>query len=129
MHNFIVFETFNLRKFCSSKFRYCLSCDNFCFENNPLYGTSVVCTKNFKAIASLLYLVRLFKYCKSSFFKFFKNDFELQLLILSFIIPSILHQFKNPSTQSTFKKGIRSGKSFSIIRVIVCLVGATRNCV
>ena len=28
MHNFMVFEIFNLRKFHSSKFKYCLSCKN-----------------------------------------------------------------------------------------------------
>ena len=35
------FEICNLRNFNSSKFKFCLFCKNFCFENNPLYGISV----------------------------------------------------------------------------------------
>ena len=32
-------EMHNLQNLQSSKFKFCLSCENFCFENNPLYGT------------------------------------------------------------------------------------------
>ena len=33
------FEICNLQNFNSSKFKFCLSCENFCFENYPLYGS------------------------------------------------------------------------------------------
>ena len=35
------FKICNLRNFNSSKFKFCLSCENFCFENNLLYGMYV----------------------------------------------------------------------------------------
>ena len=58
---------------------------------------------------------------------FFKNHFELQLLELSFTIPSILQRFENPSKQSTFNKRIISVKNFTAISAVVYAVGMTKD--
>ena len=102
-----------LLNWCKLQLLWCLlTIQSVLFQfNNPskheAFNNRVICSKSSKAIASLVYL---FKYCKLSFL-FFKNYFELQLLELSFTVPSILHWFKNPSKRFTFNKRIISGKS------------------
>ena len=61
------------------------------------------------------------------FFNLKKNHFELQLLELSFTIPSILHRFENPSKWSTFNNTIISVKNFTDISLVVYAVGMTKD--
>ena len=60
------------------------------------------------------------------FFNLKKKNLELQLLELSFTIPSILHRFENISKVSTFNKTIISVKHFTAISLVVYAVGTTK---
>ena len=95
-----------------------------------LYNNWIVFAKNFKAIASVVLVVGLTTNCK----QFFSNicmDFVKWLWVTAAWM--IIHHSINfipiiiPSKQSTFKKGVVSGKNFKAIWSVVYPAGMTKD--